>query len=189
MFLSLLILGSLKVSAGVIGTGTPIHDAVPPREGYIAPASETPATPPSQAPANSTPTCAVAYENGMNSPSTGEVEEAADICKAALNAMCAFPGGTGDQRYLSANCQLEAAHAGNAAVNDERNNRGSRKCEKSYAKAKSDGSTGAANIGALDCQSETDKKCSPEESTGDARLVAAVCKLRAAHAGYLKAKN
>jgi hypothetical protein len=128
--------------------------------------------------------CRTAFTTGSKSPSTGEVSDAADICEAATQKACAKnSNGTGDGRYVTAMCFLNAAYKGNMAVNE---NKASAKCEKARNEAMESPSTGDVSDAADVCNEETQAICAKDsDGTGDGRLIAANCMLTAAHGGFI----
>jgi len=62
-------------------------------------------------------------------------------------------------------------------------------CEAAYKRAVDSGVVADANNAAEVCNLAVQLSCRTAKKTGDARLNAAVCRLDAAHAAYLKVKN
>lgn len=128
--------------------------------------------------------CRTAFTTGSKSPSTGEVSDAADICEAATQKACAKNSdGTGDGRYITAACFLDAAYKANISVNE---NKATKKCEKARNEAMDSPSTGDVSDAIDVCKEETQSICAKlADGTGDGRLIAANCMLTAAHGGFI----
>ncbi len=132
--------------------------------------------------------CESAFKSAKNSPSTGEVVSAIDICKEAQVKECQLYTGdsnTGDSRYIAGVCGLDSAVAANKSANK---NVVVESCAKARKKAMQSPSTGDLRDAIDLCEKETEKICEKKnDGTGDGKLVAANCSLDAAHGSFVMA--
>lgn len=134
-------------------------------------------------------------DSSMDSASIREVNDATEVCRTSANALCDQVGATfknsrgndGDELLARTRCFSSSVFAENIAAND-RDGHAPTKCRNSYATSVSDPSVTLVNRAALDCKEETTAKYRARGSTGNARLVSAICKLSAAHGGYERVK-
>jgi hypothetical protein len=108
MIMSLMLVSILSVKANAINP-TPIHDAQPPREGYVPEASTQTD---SGEKAKEDSACEAAYKKSIDSGVIADAIDAAEVCKAAVDAACVRTKNktTGDARLAAAVCRLKAAH-------------------------------------------------------------------------------
>ncbi len=121
---------------------------------------------------------------------------ATDVCTNVIQALCIAQTegmeGTGDGRYVGAHCGMRGDYGGNKAVND---GKATAACESAYQKAKDSPSTGDLMEASDVCSKSTVETCAKDvevvdgRPTGDSRLVAANCGLRAAYGGVLELRG
>jgi hypothetical protein len=113
LVLSLLL--GLTSYAGTIA-GTQIHDAQPPKEGYVPEVSTQ-----SDDKSAKDDSCEAAYKKSIDSGVIADAVNAAEICKAAVDAACERGNkNTGDARLVAAICRLKAAHGAYLKVQDSK---------------------------------------------------------------------
>ena len=143
-------------------------------------------------------TCEAAYRRASNSPSTGDVADATDICDKVKESLCVAKlegmAGTGDGRYIGAMCGLTGDYGANKAVND---GKAVAVCEEAHEKATASPSTGDVMDASEVCQKSTTESCAKQSEkdsdggkpTGDSRYVSAFCGLMASHGAVIEIKG
>lgn len=138
----------------------------------------------------SSPTCESAYTSGMESTTPSEVENAAEVCKHAVEAVCNHYVSSNTDiasengQYLSLVCNLFQAYGEN--VGSSPNNVPTTKCKSGYDRSFGGSPKSVVTAAISDCNAGVDAECSHSGRHGNDRLAAAACRLKAAHGGFQK---